>query len=940
MQRIILSFFIIFLSLPLHATKHSHLDEYEIRYVKEDIRINPTIQYQLRNQNSWKNFVDNYPNWFVYFNEYNLKPHRAFGEPIHLKGVGNITEKLLHFLQTELFLFDVPEDLRLTYSNKNGKHQHINFNQYYQGLEVLDSRAYFKLSHSDELIVFGLDVFSDISVDINANILYSDVSEFATKNILHKIKSTSVDSELKILPIPKNGKYEYYLVYTAYVSTNIKQGPADYICYVDANNGDLLMRKNQVLYEVPVVPNTNVEAEVYPSHPYNPIITTPLVDMNVKNSVSGTNYYTNNFGDVVLPASVSNAEYRLEGLYTEVRTNGVVPSYTTTNGIPSSFSFNNHSTIQERTAYYAVNEVHDHLKQVFPTFTALDGQMETNIDESGSCNAYYNGSINFYAESTPWSGDNCNATAKIVDVVYHEYGHAINSQRYGGGMWNGGLNEGYADLWALTLTQTPVLGYGWDKNDPTIFVRRYDQDRKIYPQDLVGEVHADGEIIAGAFWDTYLNLGNMQQMIDLFKYTFDAAPDGPNGTEGVIYTDILLEVLYADDNDNNLANGTPNDVAIIQAFALHGITLLSNAIIAHNPIISSPANIGIGVNATIQLTYPWALGSAKCSYRLNNSTTWNSILMNPVGVNYQATIPAQLNGTVIAYYISLEDNFGFESGITPMAANIIPIKDANLPYFILVGYELREEEDFDFNFGFWLTSDPSDNASTGLWEIGVPIGSFSDPSDPSTIVQTDNDHTLGGNVCAFTGNASSSISGIGENDVDDGHTTLYSPIYDLNNYNNPAFSYWRWYTNSPPSGANPGADWWQVMITNDGINWNYVENNISSDINWRKFVFRVQDYVSLSSQVQLKFIASDSIRSGQYLDGGSLIEAAVDDLYMYEAQINSTSINDLNSDQEIEILYVTDVLGRIVPLSEQVNYAVLLYIYSDGSVIKKVKSEH
>ena len=116
-----------------------------------------------------------------------------------------------------------------------------------------------------------------------------------------------------------------------------------------------------------------------------------------------------------------------------------------------------------------------------------------------------------------------------------------------------------------------MLGFGWDLQDPNICVRRYDQNKKVYPQDLVGEVHADGEIIAGAFWDTYLNLGSMPQMIDLFKYTFDAAPDGPNGTEGIIYTDVLLEVHYDDDNDNDLFNGTPNDNAIIQAFALHGI---------------------------------------------------------------------------------------------------------------------------------------------------------------------------------------------------------------------------------------------------------------------------------------------------------------------------------------------------------------------------------
>jgi hypothetical protein len=38
-------------------------------------------------------------------------------------------------------------------------------------------------------------------------------------------------------------------------------------------------------------------------------------------------------------------------------------------------------------------------------------------------------------------------------------------------------------------------------------VRRYDVEPKVYPQDLVGEVHADGEIIAGAWWDVNENFG-------------------------------------------------------------------------------------------------------------------------------------------------------------------------------------------------------------------------------------------------------------------------------------------------------------------------------------------------------------------------------------------------------------------------------------------------
>ena len=168
-------------------------------------------------------------------------------------------------------------------------------------------------------------------------------------------------------------------------------------------------------------------------------------------------------------------------------------------------------------------------------------------------------------------------------------------------MQNGGQNEGYADICNF-LAQTS-LGFGW-LVDPSVYVRRYDINKKVYPQDLTGEVHADGEIIAGCFWDTYLNLGSMTQMLDLFKYTFDGAPQAPNGDEGVLYTDILLEVLYGDDNDNDLTNGTPNDDDIVSAFALHGITLLSNANLNHNPIETSNSALAISQNTSISMTYP------------------------------------------------------------------------------------------------------------------------------------------------------------------------------------------------------------------------------------------------------------------------------------------------------------------------------------------------
>ena len=927
MKRNILSLILILFFSSAFATKHNHTDENEIRYYKAN-PLDATLQQQLREGSAWQSFLEEHPNWFVIFNENNKMPHRAFGEPITL--TGSSTSEVLSFISSTSFI--VPTDLRLASTIRNEKHINMNLTQFYNNLEVIDSRIYAKLSLDNRMLAFGLDIYNDIDISSIATISEVTAMTAAQQNINYQVTDLHIQKELKVLPVPKNGKLKYHLVYTVKFKTRIAEGPAHYICYVDANDGTLLMRKNEVMYEAPPTGIATVSGDVYATHPYNPASSENFKYLKAIDQSTSTNYYTDNNGDVVLPMNIgTQVRYKLEGLYADVQTNGSTPDIFQNLATTNSIVFNNsNSTIQERTAYYAVNMIHDHLKTVFPTFTGLDSPMETNVDEFGSCNAFYDGSsINFYAEDA-----DCNATAKIVDVVYHEYGHAINGNRYGAfGMQNGGLNEGFADLWAITLTESPVLGFGWDTQDPTVSVRRYDQDRKVYPQDLVGEVHADGEIIAGAFWDTYLNLGSMNQMIDLFKYTFDGAPDGPNGNEGEIYTDVLIEVLYADDNDADLTNGTPNDLAIIDAFALHGITLISNAEIYHTPVASANGNSIISINTNIQLTYPWFLGSTDCYYRVNTDTNWVSLAMTQSGSNYTAQIPAQSEGNIIAYYIALKDSYGFQSGVTPFSADKSPFHFANVPYFVLVGYEKKLEEDFDFSIGNWQTSHPSDNATTGLWDIGNPIGSYGTPGGANTIVQTDDQHTTGGSQCAYTGNASSSSASIGENDVDDGHTTLISPYYDMRDYTDPAFSYWRWFTNN--TGAEPNADWWQVSITDDGINWVVVENNLTSDNSWRRFVFRAKDYISLSSnEVQLKFVASDSANGA--LSGGSLVEAAVDDLYLWDLA-SITDVSDFNSaNNSLKLVRITDVLGRDVDPNNVDKETTLFYIYDDGSVEKRI----
>ena len=99
---------------------------------------------------------------------------------------------------------------------------------------------------------------------------------------------------LKILPIPSNNKYDFHLVYEVFIETTNSLGPAKYLCYVDANTGELLMRNNEVKYESPIS-NVHVEGEVYTSNPFNPTSVENMVNLKIRHN--NIDYYTDTLGD-------------------------------------------------------------------------------------------------------------------------------------------------------------------------------------------------------------------------------------------------------------------------------------------------------------------------------------------------------------------------------------------------------------------------------------------------------------------------------------------------------------------------------------------------------------------------------------------------------------------------------------------------------------------
>lgn len=891
------------LILTVSAEAHDHSDK-EIRYVQQKQAFDVNWQQHLKASTYWSSFSQRHPSWHVIFNEGNGKPNRAYGNPIRVAG-NDLVAKSYQFMAEEIAGFHIPvSQLELIGTHESAKYRFVNFRQLHEGLEIINSRLTLKFTKNNEVILFGLDVFNDINLSTVPTISESQAKTLAQRD-LENITAVHAELRLKVLAIPGEQAYSFRLVRTIFVEAiDHDRVPENWEVLVDAHNGQLLSRRNLVVQAAPKAPsNGRPEANgsllmlgtVYPKHPYAPDSLVALPHLQF--TVNGTNYFTTANGqyDAGLPALPANGTFPLQGRWSRVvhgNTGMNTPTFTIEiDSLRDSIHYNLRgtapavNTIRHLSAYYHTNLVHDYLKSLMPNFTALDIPLTTRVDRTdGTCNAFFNGnSINFYV-----TAGGCNALSQTADVVYHEYGHAITNYFYnsfGQPFQNGGMGEGYSDIFAITLTGDPVLGIGFSSTNPNTSIRRYDINPKIFPQNLVGQVHADGEIICGAWWRTGGLIGNNRTMMEILAESMYALANAPNGQEGTLYTQILIDAIQADDDDNNLSNGTPHFNQLVQAFGFHGIRLLGNVQFSLTPFADVVENTPINMSLALNVAPPFNtfVGGAKVIYRINNATVANSdtvTLTNAGGNNYTGVLPAQPKGTIISYFVAITDQSGGLGSVQPSFAN--DVASANIPYNILVGFTeyanttLEDTlQDADFTIGFG-----SDNATDGIWEIGTPIPSFATASNSATITAPGSQATPGGSRAAFTKNAPNSTSPVGTADVDGGRTSLLSPVYDLTAFSDPVITYMRWYSNE--MGTSPNLDNWEVYITNNGTTWRLVERTRRSDRSWRRHAVRVSDFVAPSATVRLRFVAQD-------LNPASIVEAAIDDIRIYE-QSPATSV--------------------------------------------------
>ncbi|MEZ4386427.1 MAG: C25 family cysteine peptidase [Candidatus Krumholzibacteriia bacterium] len=225
----------------------------------------------------------------------------------------------------------------------------------------------------------------------------------------------------------------------------------------------------------------------------------------------------------------------------------------------------------------------------------------------------------------------------------------------------------------------------------------------------------------------------------------------------------------------------------------------------------------------------------------------------------EGAIPGQPDGTRVQYWLTATDVLG-NGSVDPLGAPW-----PTYAFMVATVTEIASDS-CETPDGWTVNAQGTDTATTGIWEDGDPIGT----EGPTTPVQPEDDHTPAPGVnCWFTGQHTPGETA-GFNDVDGGVTSLSTPIYDVAGYGTVQVSYWRWFSND--QGFSPGEDPWVVQVSNDGgANWTEVENTVVSNAAWQQVAFVLNDHYADPSQLRLRFLAED-------LGGGSLVEAAVDDL--------------------------------------------------------------
>ena len=161
-------------------------------------------------------------------------------------------------------------------------------------------------------------------------------------------------------------------------------------------------------------------------------------------------------------------------------------------------------------AYYAVTKAQRYLRSL--GFADVNAEQQDIVIRAGLDNSFYDPNRDQLLFGRGGVDD-----AEDMDIIWHEYGHAIQDDQvpgFGGGGDARAVGEGFGDYWAFTMSEPvtpvdPACIADWDSvtysTDVPHCLRRVDLDLTV--DDATGEPHHDGQIWSRALYDIHNQLG-------------------------------------------------------------------------------------------------------------------------------------------------------------------------------------------------------------------------------------------------------------------------------------------------------------------------------------------------------------------------------------------------------------------------------------------------
>jgi len=788
----------------------------------------------------------------------------------------------------------------------------VHYQQTLMGLEVWGGRVACGFSKDGRLILIGFQVYPGMPLDASPDLAESEAAVLAVGNLPFDDSQDFIEDEidLLILPYPVSpSEVQHHLVYRFRIHTLDPLGI--WVTYVDAHSGRILWRYNDIHFDYLGSTTTDVRSDTYCNGsaeqpmPYLHVIVGGLTPTTTDSS---GNWFISGSGDS------RGVVASLFGPYVDLNNAGGAEALfrgSALDGIPLPIVFSDqNSQKDERDVFSAVNNLHNFFQVIDPGFQYAQQRILANVSLDGYyCpgNAWWDGAINFCS-----AGDGFANTGEIQSIIYHEYGHGVQDAILG---WQGseGLGEGNADILANLMTQDPIFGRGYYLGECTSGIRS-SENTLLYPFDVQGqEPHQAGQVIAGFNWDAMVLL---QAVYGQAEGTRLAAQNWHHGRvllQPTTQPEQVFATFFADDDDGDLTNGTPNYDLYCEAASNHNFAypeILVGVMFSHLPLSDTTENeepyvVEAAVFSSEAEIDP---ASVRLFYRYGDGIWLDKQMMNSgASHKFMADIDPIPAGK-IDYYLYAEDTAG-NTGTLPGGA------PEEFLDFLVAWYMDEAEEP-----GNWEVGAPDDDATAGIWENVDPYPTVAQPGD---------DHSVEGSRCWITGQH---VPGENESayDVDNGKTTLFSPVYDLQDFSEVTIRYWKWYSNN--QGFSPNNDFWHVDISNDGgASWTAVEHtNISTNC-WMSHTFELSAYYPTPGRIQLRFVAADE-------GGGSMVEAGVDDLILVAltettpvpenelevrlaTELNQNAPNPFNPRTTIDFnvgkagpvrLRIFDVMGRLV----------------------------